>query len=117
MSDPAKSVPPHSKAEYDAYVSGEPIISFSSSKTSIQLTIFVHWMCFIHLGQHRKESLMMFNRLLSTCYDTCVEKFTSKNLSDGEKDCIRNCADRHLKTTQRVGFRYSELNFIKTNIK
>ena len=85
MQDPSKTVPPHAKVDYDAYVA----------------------------SQHRKDSLLMFNRLLESCFDSCVEKFHSKNLAEKEKDCIRNCADRHMKTTQRVGFRYSELNFLK----
>jgi import inner membrane translocase subunit TIM9 len=85
MQDPSKTVPPHAKVEYDAYVA----------------------------SQHRRDSLLMFNRLLESCFDSCVEKFHSKNLAEKEKDCIRNCADRNMKTTQRVGFRYSELNFLK----
>lgn len=88
MQNPEKIVPPYAKSEYDAYVA----------------------------GKNRKDSLLMFNRLLETCYDTCVEKFVTKNLTEGEKDCIKHCGDRYMKATQRVGFRYSELNFLKTHL-
>ena len=88
MQDPSKSLPAHSKAEYDAYVS----------------------------GKHRKDSLLMFNRLLTTCFDSCIEKFHGKLLTTDEKACISHCTERQMKTTQRVGFRYSEMNFIKTNM-
>ena len=89
MEDPAKTLPSHMKEEYTSYIE----------------------------EQHRKDNLLMFNQLLETCFDKCTEKFSSKNLTDKETDCMRNCAERTLKVTQRVGFRYSELNFQKTSGK
>jgi import inner membrane translocase subunit TIM9 len=61
--------------------------------------------------KYRRDSLLMYNELLQSCFLKCVDRFQSKNLTDNEKECVTHCTNRTMKTTQRVGFRYTELNY------
>ena len=36
------------------------------------------------------------------------QKFNSKELDSGEEKCLKACAEKYLKLTQRVGFRFAE---------
>jgi len=83
MFDPSRNLTSSEKQEYETYVE----------------------------EKYRRDSLMMFNNLLIDCFTKCVDKFQSKNLGEKEKECMKNCTERQMKTTQRVGFRYTELNF------
>lgn len=55
-----------------------------------------------------KDSLRMYNDLVERCYLQCVTSFRSQSLSDGEKTCVSSCAEKYVKLTQRVGFRFAE---------
>ena len=67
-----------------------------------------------HLEEHQmKDTLRMYNYLVQSCFDKCVNVgwnggFQSKTLDDAENKCISHCAEKLLKTTQRVGFRFAE---------
>ena len=65
-----------------------------------------------------KDSLKMYNVLVESCFDKCAfvgwgGNFSSKVLSDGESKCIASCAEKYMKLTQRVGFRFSEHQAMK----
>ena len=65
-----------------------------------------------------KDSLKMYNSLVERCFDKCVHVgwgggLNSKKLEDAELKCITQCADKFLKLTQRVGFRYAEMQQIE----
>mmetsp|Transcript_21529 Transcript_21529/g.32051 ORF Transcript_21529/g.32051 Transcript_21529/m.32051 type:complete len:98 (-) Transcript_21529:214-507(-) len=55
-----------------------------------------------------KDSLAMYNNLVSRCFDNCVSSFRSKTLDRGEVSCTEHCAARYVKMTQRVGLRFAE---------
>eukprot|EP01039_Chlorochromonas_danica_P008695 gene8695-9580_t len=67
-----------------------------------------------HLEEQQiKDSLKMYNKLVESCFDKCVMvgwggNFSTKNLSEGENKCIHQCAEKFMKLTQRVGFRFAE---------
>jgi len=56
-----------------------------------------------------KESLVMYNKVVSKCFDQCVYKFSSKMLDSTETPCLEHCAEKFLKTTARVGNRFQEI--------
>jgi import inner membrane translocase subunit TIM9 len=58
--------------------------------------------------QQVRDSLKMYNHLVEQCFDKCVTSFRSKQLEDSEAKCMHNCAEKFLKLTQRVGFRFAE---------
>lgn len=55
-----------------------------------------------------KDSLQMYNTLVSRCFDHCVFSFRSKTLAKQEITCVDQCASRYIKLTQRVGLRFAE---------
>ena len=55
-----------------------------------------------------KDSLLMYNHLVSQCFDTCVSSFKSKSLDSSEVKCVESCAGKFIKSTQRVGVRFQE---------
>mmetsp|Transcript_7468 Transcript_7468/g.9952 ORF Transcript_7468/g.9952 Transcript_7468/m.9952 type:complete len:94 (+) Transcript_7468:211-492(+) len=62
-----------------------------------------------HLEQMQvKDSLRMYNNLVGKCFDECVQGFKSKKLTDTEDTCVEQCAEKFIKLTQRVGFRFAE---------
>ena len=44
---------------------------------------------------------------------TFLQGFRSKNLEESEAKCINQCAEKFMKLTQRVGFRFSEYQTIQ----
>ena len=44
---------------------------------------------------------------------TTLQGFRSKNLEESESKCVNQCAEKFMKLTQRVGFRFSEYQTIK----
>eukprot|EP01038_Epipyxis_sp_PR26KG_P004173 gene4173-5940_t len=68
--------------------------------------------------QQMKDSLKMYNNLVESCFDKCVVVgwgggFNSKQLTDPEVKCMSQCAEKFLKLTQRVGFRFAEQQTLK----
>ena len=57
-----------------------------------------------------KDSIGMYNFMVERCFTDCVRGFRSKTLDDSEKQCISKCAEKYIKMTQRVGFRFAEHN-------
>ncbi|KAK7249278.1 chaperone-mediated protein transport [Aureococcus anophagefferens] len=70
-----------------------------------------------------KDSLKMYNNLVEQCFAHCVAardgvsferarrtaaSFRSKALDKKEDECICRCAEKYIKLTQRVGFRFAE---------
>lgn len=75
----------------------------------------------------------MYNNLVENCFDKCVmtdwygvslellilcaanvlQNFNSKQLAEPESKCLTQCAEKFMKLTQRVGFRFSEFQALK----
>eukprot|EP00956_Cyclotella_meneghiniana_P040631 scaffold201305_cov70-Cyclotella_meneghiniana.AAC.1 len=55
-----------------------------------------------------KDSLRLYNNLVSKCFTSCVTSFRSKSLDKYETTCVENCAARYIAMTQRVGLRFAE---------
>ena len=60
-----------------------------------------------------RNSLKMLNVLTERCFDKCVTtgwggSMTSKVLEKEEDTCIKNCSEKYMKVTQRVGARFAE---------
>mmetsp|Transcript_17852 Transcript_17852/g.40580 ORF Transcript_17852/g.40580 Transcript_17852/m.40580 type:complete len:95 (-) Transcript_17852:1505-1789(-) len=61
------------------------------------------------LGQiQMKDSIRIYNRVVSDCFDVCAHSFRTKSLDSWETTCLDNCAHRFIKVTQRVGLRFGE---------
>ena len=54
-------------------------------------------------------SLRLYNSLVERCFRDCVESFRRKTLDRAEEGCVKNCAEKFLKHTTRVGLRLAEL--------
>ena len=42
-----------------------------------------------------------------------IQNFSTKNLAENESKCIAQCAEKYMKLTQRVGFRFAEYQAMK----
>ncbi|KAJ8601582.1 hypothetical protein CTAYLR_005241 [Chrysophaeum taylorii] len=55
-----------------------------------------------------RDSLRMYNNLVEICFTDCVRSFRSKAMDSKEEACVANCAEKYIKMTQRVGYRFAE---------
>ena len=55
-----------------------------------------------------KDMMGLYSNLVERCFNSCTSDFTSKALSSKEEDCVKNCADKFLNLSNRVGLRFSE---------
>jgi import inner membrane translocase subunit TIM9 len=69
----------------------------------------------------QKEFMKMFFRVTADCFDTCITDFSSKALSPrdvaryhskltAKEGCIARCTDKFMKSSERIGLRFSEEN-------
>lgn len=52
----------------------------------------------------------LFTGLTDRCFRECANDFTSKAVSSKEAACVKKCADRFLKHSERVSLRFGELS-------
>ncbi|KAF2453609.1 Tim10/DDP family zinc finger-domain-containing protein [Lineolata rhizophorae] len=57
-----------------------------------------------------KEFMTMYSNLVQSCFDSCINDFTSKSLGSREESCVMRCIDKHLKSSERMGNRFQEQN-------
>ncbi|MCJ1298867.1 protein transporter tim9 [Hypocenomyce scalaris] len=57
-----------------------------------------------------KEFMTMYSNLVQTCFDGCVNDFTTKSLNSKEGGCVMRCVDKHMKGAERLGQRFQEQN-------
>ncbi|KAF8476956.1 putative mitochondrial import inner membrane translocase subunit [Kalaharituber pfeilii] len=57
-----------------------------------------------------KEFMNTYSNLVQRCFEDCVTDFTSKSLASKEDTCITRCVDKFVKSSERVGARFAELN-------
>jgi mitochondrial import inner membrane translocase subunit TIM9 len=50
-----------------------------------------------------------YNAAIAQCFDDCVDSFLSKDLSGGEERCVKRCVEKYMKSFQRVGIRFAEI--------
>jgi import inner membrane translocase subunit TIM9 len=55
-----------------------------------------------------EESLSMYNRVVATCFNECVQSFRSKKMDSKEEGCVAKCTEKFVKHTQRVATRFQE---------
>ncbi|EXJ83181.1 mitochondrial import inner membrane translocase subunit tim9 [Capronia coronata CBS 617.96] len=56
------------------------------------------------------EFMTTFSGLVQTCFDDCVNDFTSKATTPREQGCVSRCFEKHMKATERLGERFQEQN-------
>ncbi|KAK1921526.1 mitochondrial import inner membrane translocase subunit TIM9 [Papiliotrema laurentii] len=56
------------------------------------------------------DFMRLYSGLVEKCFMACAQDFTSKALTNNEKTCAQNCADKFLKHSERVGARFAEHN-------
>ncbi|KAL8949604.1 MAG: hypothetical protein Q9222_004303 [Ikaeria aurantiellina] len=56
------------------------------------------------------ELHQLYSKMVQTCFDACVNDFTSKALHTREESCVMRCVDKQQKATERVGLRFQEQN-------
>jgi len=52
----------------------------------------------------------MYTNLVQRCFTDCVTDFTSKTLLGKEESCVMRCVDKSLKSSERLGERFQEMN-------
>lgn len=52
----------------------------------------------------------MYSKLVQTCFDNCINDFTTKSLHSREESCVMRCVDKSLKAQERLGQRFQEQN-------
>ncbi len=50
----------------------------------------------------------MYSNLVQRCFNDCVNDFTSKSLLGKEEGCVMRCVDKFLKSSERLGEKYSQ---------
>jgi import inner membrane translocase subunit TIM9 len=59
-----------------------------------------------------KDFLSNYNKLSELCFTDCVWDFTNRKVSKAEESCAVNCAEKFLKTNQRISTRFQEFQMI-----
>ena len=57
-----------------------------------------------------KDTLKMYNRLVSSCFGQCVTTFHGKRLDKEETKCVNTCVEKFMHMQKRVGQRFAEHN-------
>jgi import inner membrane translocase subunit TIM9 len=50
----------------------------------------------------------MFSNLVSHCFDSCVDDFTTKSLIQRESGCVSRCVKKYMEGAERIGQRFQE---------
>ncbi|EXJ77192.1 hypothetical protein A1O3_10350 [Capronia epimyces CBS 606.96] len=56
------------------------------------------------------EFMTTFTGLVQTCFDDCINDFTSKATTPREQGCVSKCFEKQMKATERLGERFQEQN-------
>ena len=56
------------------------------------------------------ESLTTYNGLVERCFGECVTHFRAKMLDDSETACVKNCVQKYMQFSQRIGQKFAEKN-------
>ena len=55
-----------------------------------------------------QDSMRLYNELVATCFQNCVDNFRSSKLEGKEEACVVHCAQKYLKAAARAGQRFAE---------
>ncbi|KAL3097844.1 hypothetical protein niasHS_000579 [Heterodera schachtii] len=55
-----------------------------------------------------RDFLLQYNAVTEQCFDACIRDFTSRDISEKEERCSKNCMDKFLKAGQRLSMRFQE---------
>ncbi|CAD6503293.1 BgTH12-02960 [Blumeria graminis f. sp. triticale] len=55
-----------------------------------------------------KEFMGMFSNLVSHCFDSCIDDFTTKSLIQRESSCVKRCVQKFMAGSERIGQRFGE---------
>ncbi|PQE16969.1 mitochondrial import inner membrane translocase subunit tim9 protein [Rutstroemia sp. NJR-2017a BBW] len=55
-----------------------------------------------------KEFMGMFSNLVTHCFDSCVDDFTTKSLVARETGCVTRCVQKFMAGSERIGQRFQE---------
>lgn len=55
-----------------------------------------------------QDSMRLYNDLVATCFNNCVDSFRSSKLEGKEEACVTKCAQKFLKLAARAGQRFAE---------
>ncbi|TVY36745.1 Mitochondrial import inner membrane translocase subunit [Lachnellula subtilissima] len=50
----------------------------------------------------------MFSNLVTHCFDSCVDDFTTKSLVQRETGCVSRCVKKFMAGSERIGTRFQE---------
>ncbi|KAL7631100.1 UNVERIFIED_CONTAM: hypothetical protein RMT77_016342 [Armadillidium vulgare] len=59
-----------------------------------------------------RDFLVEYNKLSENCFAACVWDFTSRQVKNQELSCVKNCAEKYTKVTQRISERFQELQLL-----
>ncbi|XP_065190180.1 mitochondrial import inner membrane translocase subunit Tim9-like [Sycon ciliatum] len=49
-----------------------------------------------------RQFLMQFNTMSEKCFTVCTADFSSRSLSQAEKDCVEACVNKHVAVNHRT---------------
>lgn len=52
----------------------------------------------------------LFGTLVDSCFNACVNDFTSKAVSERENGCVSRCVQKYMASGQRLSERFQEHN-------
>ncbi|CZT02432.1 related to translocase of inner membrane [Rhynchosporium graminicola] len=55
-----------------------------------------------------KEFMGMFSNLVTHCFDSCIDDFTTKSLIQRETGCVTRCVQKFMAGSERIGQRFQE---------
>ncbi|KAI0035199.1 putative TIM9-translocase of the mitochondrial inner membrane [Vararia minispora EC-137] len=57
-----------------------------------------------------RDFMNLYSSLVERCFTSCCNDFTSRALSSKEEGCLKNCAEKFMKYSERAGARFAEEN-------
>ena len=58
------------------------------------------------------DLLKTFNKISDLCFSDCVWDLTSRKINEKESKCYLNCAEKFLKSNQRISTRFQEFQLL-----
>ena len=54
-----------------------------------------------------RESISIYNTIVERCFTDCVQSLHQSNLTEKEEGCIKRCAQKYIRHSQRVGEQFA----------
>lgn len=104
----AKRVPVSYGEEADEGVYGRKASSFLLQPWPLQSIPFLFPSSRSSKFHSTNNPPQMFSNLVTHCFDSCIDDFTTKSLIQRETGCVSRCVKKFMAGSERIGARFQE---------